>query len=103
VIGEVADGGQCHMNSQNSTGRRLFMSIPRLLLTRSYGHVRKVPAVHSARPAGRRPGPDGVQLVGVLASLVTAHPGLPAVIRALVTPWPTGPDDTSGRQADRGS
>ena len=32
---------------------------------------------------------------GVLASLVTAHPGLAAVIQALVTLRPAEPDDTS--------
>jgi hypothetical protein len=34
---------------------------------------------------------------GVLASLVTAHPGLAAAIQALVTPRPAEPDDASSR------
>jgi len=47
--------------------------------------------------------PDGVnQRTGVLASLIIAHPGLAAVIRALVNLWPAGPDDTSSRQAGPG-
>jgi hypothetical protein len=32
---------------------------------------------------------------GILASLVTAHPRLAAVIQALVTPWPAEQDDTT--------
>ena len=39
---------------------------------------------------------DGVnRRVGILASLVTAHPRLAAVIQALVTPWPAEQDDTT--------
>jgi hypothetical protein len=41
--------------------------------------------------------------VGILASLVTAHPGLATVIQALVPPGLPEPDDTSSRQADSGS
>ena len=43
------------------------------------------------------------QRVGVLASLVTAHPGLAALIQALVTLRAAEPDDTSSRQPDPGS
>jgi hypothetical protein len=49
------------------------------------------------------PDPDDAnRRVGVLASLIIAHPGLADVIRALVNLWPAGPDDISSRQADPG-
>ncbi len=44
------------------------------------------------------PDPDGMnRWVGILASLVTAHPRLAAVIQALVTPRPAESDDTGSR------
>jgi len=70
----------------------------------SFRHVRKS-AEEGPQPVQLVdvPDPDGVnRRVGVLASLVIAHPGLAAVIRALVNLWPAGPDDTSSRQAGPG-
>jgi hypothetical protein len=49
--------------------------------------------------------PDSVnRRVGDLAQLVSAHPGLAALIQALVTPRPAGPNDiSSSHQVDPGS
>lgn len=54
--------------------------------------------------AAARLDPDSVsRWVGDLAQLVAAHPGLAALIQALLTPRADRPDDTSSRQADPGS